>query len=133
MDGAIFKELFMQRLPTNVRMVLASMSERAQLEELATMADKILEVAMPSIAMVSAPKRATSELKQLREQNTSLREQILALQASAGSRRRQSCSRNRGQFRSPSQTVCWYHRRFGDKARKCTLPCSKAGNRQGSE
>ena len=24
--------------------------------------------------------------------------------------------------------VCWYHRRFGDSAQKCTLPCAKSGN-----
>ena len=76
MDGAILKELFMQRLPTNVMMVLASASERTPLKELATMADKILEVAMASIATVSAPSRATSELEQLRTENTSLQEQI---------------------------------------------------------
>ena len=132
MDGAILKELFMQRLPTNVRMVLASASERAPLEELATMADKIIEVATPTIATVSTTSRATSEVEQLRAENASLREQVSALQA-AGPRRRRSSSRNRGRSCSPSQTVCWYHRRFGDKARKCTMPCAKAGNRQASE
>ena len=49
-DGSIIKGLFMQRLPTNVRMVLASASERTPLEELAALADKIMEVASPSIA-----------------------------------------------------------------------------------
>ena len=88
LDGAILKELFMQRLPTNVRMVLASASERAPLEELAAMADKILEVATPSIATVSAPSRATSELEQLQAENTSLRERDSALQGKTGPRRR---------------------------------------------
>lgn len=33
-------------------------------------------------------------------------------------------SRNRnGQTQGPN--ICYYHRRFGDKARKCTLPCAK--------
>ncbi|KAH8020830.1 hypothetical protein HPB51_005197 [Rhipicephalus microplus] len=27
-----------------------------------------------------------------------------------------------------SSTVCWYHRRFGASARKCTRPCSWSGN-----
>ena len=107
MDGAILKELLMQCLPTNVRMVLASASERSPLEELATMADKILEVAMPSIAMVSAPSWAMSELEQLWAENTSLREQISALQAATEPRQRRSRSRNRGQSCSSSQTVCW--------------------------
>ena len=85
----------MQRLPTNVRMVLASTSERAPLEELTTMADKILDVATPFIATVSAPSQAAIELEQLRAENASLREQVSALWAATGPRWRRSHSRNR--------------------------------------
>ena len=133
-DGSIVKELFMQRLPTNVRMVLAAASERTPLEELAALADKIMEVASPSIATVASPTQATSEVDSLRAENASLRKQISALQAATGPRRRRSRSRNHGRPRSPSQSgVCWYHRRFGDAARKCSPPCSKAGNHQASD
>ena len=132
-DGSIIKELFMQRLPTNVRMVLAAASEKTPLEELATLADKIMEVALPSIATVATPPQATSEVEHLRAENASLRKQISALQTATGPRRRRSRSRNRGRPRSPSQSaVCWYHRQFGDAARKCTLPCAKSENRQAS-
>ena len=48
-DGSIIKELFMQRLPQNVRMVLASVIESTLLEELAILADKIKEVATPPL------------------------------------------------------------------------------------
>ena len=133
-DGSIIKELFMQRLPTNVRMVLAAASERTPLEELAALADKIMEVASPSIATMATPTQATSEVDRLRAENASLQKQISALQAATGPRRRRSRSRNHGRPRSPSQSgVCWYHRRFGDAARKCSLPCSRAGNRQASD
>ena len=54
-DGSLIKELFMQRLPSNVRMVLAAASEKTPLEELAALADKIMEVALPSIATVATP------------------------------------------------------------------------------
>ena len=132
-DDSFIKELFMQRLPTNVRMVLAAASDKTPLEELAALADKIMEVAIPSIATVATPSHATSEADNLRAENASLRKQISALQAATGPRRRRSRSRNRGRPRSPSQPgVCWYHRRFGDAARKCSLPCSKAGNHQAS-
>ena len=132
-DGALIKELFLQRLPTNVRMVLAAASERSTLEELATQADRIMEAVTPSIASVSAPPPATSEIGQLREAIASLQEQFSVFQAATGPRRRRSRSRNRGRSRSPSQTtVCWYHRRFGEQARKCTPPCFKSGNRQAS-
>lgn len=132
-DGSIIKELFMQRMPQNIRMVLASMSETTPLEELATLADKIREVAAPSIAAVNAPSQPTSEVERLRAENARLQQQIATLQAPTGPRRRRSRSRNRGRPRSPSQPgICWYHRRFGDAARKCTQPCTKSGNRQAS-
>ena len=44
-DGSFLRELFLQCLPANVRMVLASTSATASLEELADLADKVVEVA----------------------------------------------------------------------------------------
>ena len=46
-------------------MVLASVSESTPLEELATLADKIREVATPFIAEVTVPSQAMSEIEQL--------------------------------------------------------------------
>ena len=56
-DGSVIKELFMQLVPTNVRMVLASASEKTPLEELDQLADKIIEVALFSFATVATPRR----------------------------------------------------------------------------
>ena len=86
-DGSTIKELFMQWLPQNVQMVLASVSESTPLEELATLADKIREVATPSIATVTVPSQATREIEQLRAENAMLQQQISALQAATGPRR----------------------------------------------
>ena len=52
-DEAFVCELFLQRLPPNVRMVLASARQDTSLEELAQMADKIVEVATPSVSAVN--------------------------------------------------------------------------------
>ena len=52
--------MFMQRLPTKVHMVLAAMSKKTHLKELATLADKTMEVALPSIGTVVTPPQATS-------------------------------------------------------------------------
>ena len=54
-DGLLIKKLLMQWLLTNVRMVLAAANEKTPLEELATLADKITEIALPSIATVATP------------------------------------------------------------------------------
>ena len=64
-DGSLVRELFLQRLPTNVRMVLASARRDASLEELAYMADKIMEVASPSIATVQVPLKVATEIEEL--------------------------------------------------------------------
>ena len=50
-DASLVKELFMQWLPTNVCMVLTAESEKTALKDLATMADKIIEVAVPPLPL----------------------------------------------------------------------------------
>ena len=46
-------ELFFQRLPSNVRMVLASMDSSMDINKLADMDDKVMEVATPTIAAIT--------------------------------------------------------------------------------
>jgi len=57
LDTSFLRELFMQRLPNNVRIVLASTPEDTALDKLAEMADKIMEVAAPShsVAALTTP------------------------------------------------------------------------------
>ncbi len=52
-SSSFLRELFLQRLPSNVRMVLASADSSTDLGKLAEMADKILEVGAPTLANVS--------------------------------------------------------------------------------
>lgn len=134
-DSSFIRELFLQRLPSNVRMVLASTPDTANLEELAELADKIAEVAAPSISMVSTPQLA-QELERLRAEVTSLTSLVKSLpQLSANtSSRSRSHSRSQVRGRTPSPhpstepSLCWYHRRFGNDAHKCNPPCSFSGN-----
>ena len=95
-DTSFLQELFLQRLPSNVRMVLASTPDTTPLEKLAEMADKVIEVAAPSIASVqssaslsagSAPNSATSAIPvatpvALSAEIEQLRQEIARLQAS---------------------------------------------------
>ena len=128
-EGVFLRELSLQRLPTNVRMVLASTRGDTTIEELAQLADKIIEVAVPEVAAVSTAKPDTTVLEHLREM-AGLKQQIQTLQYRPRSRsRRRSMSPAPP---SPSTTICWYHQQFGDAARKCKPPCSKSGNDQAS-
>ena len=62
LDTSFLRELFLQRSPNNVRMVLASTPDAIALDKLAEMADKIIEVATPSIASVDTPTTAAADL-----------------------------------------------------------------------
>ena len=60
-DQSFLRELFLQRLPANIRMVLASTLDTTGLEDLAQLiADKVME---PTIAAVHTP-HLTSEVEQ---------------------------------------------------------------------
>ena len=142
-DNTFLRELFLQWLPGHVRMVLAS-SEDMPLEALATLADKVMEVASPSISSINvAP--LSSEVGQLRSKVAQLREMIATLKIAPSNPHRRARARSRSQStlaasprsstpapvpakNPPSASLCWYHCRFGDAARKCTSPCSWMGN-----
>ena len=137
MDGTLLRELFLQRLPANVRMVLASSEETKSLEEIAQLADKIIIAAPPSIAAVEKP-QLSKEVDELRVEVVRLKETVSAFSTPRQTSRPrfpspQPFRRNQSPPRRPVLTgMCWYHARFGDKARKCTPPCSYSGNNQAS-
>jgi len=58
-DGIFIRELFLQRLPANVRMVLASTNDHTPITELAQLADKVIEVATPTVSKVSVQPNMT--------------------------------------------------------------------------
>ena len=63
------RELFLQRLLPNVRMVLASMPDTGNITDLAQLADKVMEVATPSVSSITT----TTELDQLRQEVAELK------------------------------------------------------------
>ena len=125
-DSAFLRELFLQRLPSQVRMVLASADDSVSLAQLAQLADKILEVAVPSsVASVETPSSLASDVEQLRAQVSELQETIKSLRRPSHPPGPPSLSRSCSpRPTSPvSQTLCWYHQKYGDAAKKCKPPC----------
>lgn len=140
MDASFLKELFLQRLPHNVRMVLASTPDSITLENLAELADKIMEVAAPpSVCAVSAPTVAavstspglTTEVEHLRADVTRLTKLVQEL-ARPGTRSRSSVRSSRRSPTPPTTTdpLCWYHQKFGDQAQNCRSPCTWSSKEQ---
>ena len=125
-DSAFLRELFLQRLPSQVRMVLASADDSVSLAQLAQLADKILEVAVPSsVASVETPSSLASDVEQLRAPVSELQETIKNLRRPSHPPRPPSLSRSCSPCPSSpvSQTLCWYHQKYGDAAKKCKPPC----------
>ena len=127
-DDVLFRELFLQRLPTTVRMVLASSPPATSMDELASLADRVMEtqlVANPTVSTVNST--TSAELVQLQEE-------VQHLKQSLNAKRNPPLSRSsRGRLTSPPSSqrqsdICWYHQKFGDAARKCRAPCTKSGN-----
>ena len=100
MDSSL-RELFLQRLPANVRMVLASSPDTSNLENLAQLADKVVEVAAPSISTVSAP-HLSDEVERLHAEVASLRRVVESLPLTTASKRDYPRSQPGGHFRSQS-------------------------------
>ena len=136
-SNSFLPELFLQRLPANVRMVLASADDSTDLHKLADMADKVMEVASPTVAALSGdrPDRTdASEMEQLREKVARLADLVSSL--TTRSRRRNSYRPRRPNSPAPSSfpstdSLCWYHARFGKEAQKCKEPCSWGNSKAG--
>ena len=75
-DDGFLKQLFLQKLPANIRMVLAT-SSTTSLEKLSELADKVAEVATPHVAAIQTP--PASEIDQLREEVAKLTATVKSL------------------------------------------------------
>nr|CAH8824458.1 unnamed protein product [Trichobilharzia regenti] len=140
-DELILRQMFLQRLPQNVQQILTISSRTTDLEELAKMADDIMDVLSnnginsvsteavppsPSTSMKDAPmfwllSQLTSQMQDLRLEVSELRAQ--RNQSHTVSKQRRSRSRRRSRTPSQSRNICWYHRRYGHNALKCIRPC----------
>ena len=150
LESSIMTELFLQRLPTNAQLILASSKNTLDTENLTKLADKLLQVApthstpptLSTVAplLVPQPDQST-KLQELRERLSQLTTTInnfsLNFLPSRHPRRTRSRSNTRrhasptnhkvhdrpNQEQDPPPPVCWYHTKFGPSAKKCSQPC----------
>lgn len=108
-SGDFLKSLFLERLPSSVRMHLM-VSNKTDLNELAALADELVdnvEQTMPSSMNVSETP-LTATLSELQEEISAIRKDIKTKSGTTTV--------------ATTQEHCWYHRKFGKKANKCTGP-----------
>ena len=116
--GPFFRQIFLKQLPSDVRTHLAQTTKTgttlAILHDLAADADKYFSSTGSRIASVSPP-------IVLPPPQVQTEAEVCAVSNQSGS------TRHRGprpvQLPKPSYTFCFYHARFGEKARSCIQPC----------
>ena len=136
-NDTVLRTLFLKHLPDQVKGILA-ISEVTDLAKLALQADKIVEVTKPTISAVAhvgkenrSPAPVDSTLAEVLKKLDDMSREIGQLKSN---NQRRSRNRSRGRSSSRGQTpnrgpcdhgeLCYYHDRFGDKARKCREPCA---------
>lgn len=134
------RTLWTGRLPTNLQTAVAA-QKRLTLEEVADLADCVFDIVQcaPQVATTSrsSPSHDTAQqVEQLTREVASLRAMLSSERRNRNRSRSRDNNRSRSRSRSHDPSVCWYHNRFGQRATKCTTPCSfnsKSGNASGSQ
>eukprot|EP00794_Sanderia_malayensis_P002424 gene2424-biopygen1310 len=138
LEDKLFRQLFLQHVPTNAQLILALSADNVSIEQLASLADKILEVALPgnsvSAMLTTVAPTPSRDIQNLQAQISALTTQMQCLV--------QQMSHPRGRSKSSSRSPChpsafcngpgqcWYHWKFGLQAQKCNPPCSFAATPQ---
>jgi len=130
-SGELLRTLWLGRLPPQMQTILATRADD-DLTNVAEQADRIYEVSNKSLVLATTSQttatHATSSVEELSKQVAALTAQMTKLMKKSNFRdRSRSRSRNRFQHKKSNQEshgACYYHRRFGEEARKCTQPCN---------
>lgn len=122
MPKEVLRTLWLRALPSQTQVALA-VADQGDLNNLANLADRIAEVENPTVTAVSyRPPRNNLEekVKDLVAEVNRLRLQLEAQRSGSQNRPRKHHSPD---TKTPS-TLCYFHEKFGDRARKCRQPCT---------
>lgn len=136
------RTIWTSRLSHGIQTVLAGQPATSSIDDLADLADRIQELAVPSPSVASTSMATPgSSLDILAREVAELRRQFQELATdrsrprarSTRSPHRRSISRSkRSQSNYRKFPLCWYHFKFAEKASKCVTPCDyKSGNAMG--
>lgn len=137
------RTIWASRLPTNLQTIVASQTS-IELEGLAELADRINDIvpATGQVASTSAepslPNNASSAVELLSGKVEELSKKLEAMNVelrrrsrsrSRYSQRSYDYHRSRPRSRPNDHPYCFFHYRFGDRAKKCVQPCSYANKK----
>jgi len=156
----LLRTIWLQRLPAHVQGILQPQIVQPYVTNasLAITADKIMEVqpnshSFPTVEATSIHPTSNSHvsssgrfssLAELSQQLSALQSEMISLRNEVqqmrhdppkSPRRSANDLQHRHRSKSPPNTVCWYHRRFGQQASKCLQPCTfnRSTNFNGSQ
>lgn len=146
-SAEILKTLWLQRLPTSIQAILAVSSE--DLDHLTVMADKIFETSAGSeIHKINTKPNDNTSLE---SQVANLTRQISEMRSEFsrhGTNNRNSSNRSRSRSKTPHNNsqrnqskhalssntkLCWYHHKWGNKAKICAGHCDFEANQSNSK
>ena len=125
----ILRQLFVSRLPATAQMILVSAGDSTPVEEIAELADRIIEVTT-TVAPVIQTQASTNpflstpdspELAELRDLAQQQARQIQLMDQLRAFTMHQPHQNGNQHFH---RHLCYFHQRFREKARKCKNPCS---------
>ena len=146
MSPLILKKLWIGRLPKNVQTVLQVSS--AEIDELAKLADKIMDIEQSNISEIQRAQPSTSaasgcspfNIGATVDNNNDMFGQLCSLIRDLKTEvcelrdRSEGRGRSRSRHSSPSRArsssgrrqydQCWYHWKFGAESKKCRKPCN---------
>ncbi|XP_029648847.1 uncharacterized protein LOC115222668 [Octopus sinensis] len=126
-DAPLLRKIFFSRLPAYIQTVLATGLETNTVDQIATMADKMVEFAVqPSSRSACACSQTSSaSIEGLSKLIETLTKRMDAM-CRDGKRSSKSRSRSRSSSRSTQSKsgLCWYHSKYGENAHRCTQPCT---------
>ncbi|CAE1319646.1 unnamed protein product [Acanthosepion pharaonis] len=144
MSENIMRSLWLDKLPTTTTQILASMTEETQTEKLADIADRIHESFQSRRVNSIHPQPAQQRDREFNDLKSTVERLSIQLQVllqkdrqyrrdKCPGYRKRSFSRGRTDNRNRKDEICYYHKRFGPEARRCTHPCSFNNANSGNE
>ena len=134
MDATLLRELFLQHLPVNVHRVLTPLAEALNLDQLAQLADRIVKTSpTPTIAATTdttyqQAAQVADLTKRLDQLTSQMFKTISSLSRRSHSHSSAPWQRHKYTSADPDNSLCWYHSKFVNDAKKCTPLWQKAGN-----
>ncbi|XP_015121460.1 uncharacterized protein LOC107044181 [Diachasma alloeum] len=123
-DEDVLKARWVSHLPQMTQACFVT-QKTATIEELAETADRLHEVLQP--ARVASVSNLEQQIAELMKQVASLATHVSRRDTKPDPKRSRSRSRSIHKL-NKSTGICWYHNKYGNKARNCVPGCKSAGN-----